>query len=325
VFGLRGLPGSTHPGLRALLESANLLNEKLDAYHVGFRLAPRLNACGRMGHAQLAVELLTDASESKCREIARYLTQQNSERQKTEREITAAAVEMVRAQGLDRPENRAIVLASEDWHGGVIGIVASRLVDRFHRPAILIAINGDGTGQGSGRSIPGFDMHAALNACGEHLLSFGGHAMAGGLRVAQDKIESFATAMAAHAADAVADDSLVPAIQVDAEATLEQLHYQAVEHLQRLQPFGQGNPAPTVAIRGLRLLGPAKRMGRSGQTAGLLLGEGNTRMRAVGFGMGDLADYLVGVNEVDVVAEPVLNHFNGRTSVELKLVDVAWE
>ena len=179
VFGLRGLPGSSHPGLGALLESANLVNEKLDAYHVGFRLAPRLNACGRMGHAQLAVELLTTAGPQEARRIAQYLQQQNSERQKTEREITAQAIEMVRAQGLDGPESRAIVLASEDWHGGVIGIVASRLVDRFHRPAILIAINGDGTGQGSGRSIAGFDMHKALHACGEHLMSYGGHAMAG--------------------------------------------------------------------------------------------------------------------------------------------------
>lgn len=323
VFGLRGLPQSTHPGLMALLESAKLTGETLDAYHVGFLLAPRLNACGRMGHARLAVELLTDASADKAAEIARYLVRQNTERQKTEREITAEAVEMVRAGG-DLDDRKVIVLASEDWHGGVIGIVASRLVDRFHRPTVLIAINGDGTGQGSGRSIPGFHMHRSLSACGEHLISYGGHEMAGGIRIDSAKIDAFAEAMEMFGRSHMEESSLQPALRIDAEATLDDLRYRTVEHLASLAPFGQGNPPPVVAMRRMKLLGPPKRMGRSGRTLGMVLGGQGGRIRAVGFGMGDLADELAGVKTVDVAAEPTLNHFRGNTSVELKLRDVRW-
>lgn len=323
VFGLRGLPQSHHPGLMALLESTNLTGETLDAYHVGFRLAPRLNACGRMGHARLAVELLTDAPSERAGEIARYLAQQNTQRQKTEREIAAEAIEMVRAGG-DLDERRTIVLASEDWHGGVIGIVASRLVDRFHRPAVLIAINGDGTGQGSGRSVPGFHMHRALRACSEHLLSFGGHEMAGGVRIECGKVDAFAEAFEEFSRSNMDADALDPTLRIDAEATLDDLRYRTVEHLVSLAPFGQGNPAPVVAMRGMKLLGQPKRMGRSGKTLGMVLGDNGGRIRAVGFGMGDLADELVGVQTVDIAAEPTLNHFRGNTSVELKLRDVKW-
>jgi single-stranded-DNA-specific exonuclease len=324
VFGLRGLPQSHHPGLMALLESTNLTGETLDAYHVGFRLAPRLNACGRMGHARQAVELLTDAPAEQAAQIARYLAQQNTERQKTEREITAQAVEMVRAAG-SVDQRRTIVLASEDWHGGVIGIVASRLVDRFHRPAVLIAINGDGTGQGSGRSVPGFHMHQALTACSEHLLSFGGHEMAGGVRIESGQVDAFAAAMETFAKSNLSTESLEPSLRIDAEATLDDLRYRTAEHLVSLAPFGQGNPAPVVAMRGMKLLGQPKRMGRTGKTLGMVLGAPDGgRIRAVGFGMGDLADELAGIKTVDVAAEPTLNHFRGNTSVELKLRDVKW-
>jgi single-stranded-DNA-specific exonuclease len=323
VFGLRGLPQTHHPGLMALLESTNLIGETLDAFHVGFRLAPRLNACGRMGHARLAVELLTSAPAEKAGEIARYLAQQNTERQKTEREIAAEAIEMVLADG-DLDQRRVIVLASEDWHGGVIGIVASRLVDRFHRPAVLIAINGDGTGQGSGRSVPGFHMHRALTACGEHLISYGGHEMAGGVRIDSAKIDEFAAAMEEFGRSSMAAESLEPTLQIDAEATLDDLRYRTVHHLAGLSPFGQGNPPPVIVLRGMKLLGQPKRMGKTGKTLGMVLGDENGRIRAVGFGMGDLAEELIGVRTVDVAAEPTLNHFRGNTSVELKLRDVKW-
>jgi single-stranded-DNA-specific exonuclease len=323
IYGLRGLPATRHPGLRALLESARLTGERLDAYHVGFLLAPRLNACGRMGHAQLAVELLTDVTPERAEEIAQYLTQQNVHRQKVEREITEQAVEMVRDGGLDRPDRRAIVLASDSWHGGVIGIVASRLVDRFHRPAILVAFNGDG-GQGSCRSIPGFDICQALAACSEHLRSFGGHAMAGGLRIERENLERFTAAMLQYASLHVADGQLPPPLAIDAETTLASLSYNAVEHIARLAPFGQGNPPPILAFRRCRVLSPPRRMGRGGQTVSLVLSQGQGSLRAVGFSMGDLADALVGVNEIDVAAQPVLNCFNGQTSVELQLQDVRW-
>ena len=325
TFGLRGLTATKHPGMRALLESANLLTGKLDAYHVGFLLAPRINAAGRMGHARLAVELMTDAPPDRCRQIAEFLARQNTERQKVERAITEQAAEMVIERGLDTGDSRAIVLTGEDWHGGVIGIVASRLVDRFSRPAILIAINGDGCGQASGRSVPGFHMRDALAACGEHLVSFGGHAMAGGLRVSRENIDRFTDAFLEYARQNVPDGELTPALEIDAETTLGALRYAVVEHLERLSPFGHGNPAPVVAIRGAEVAIPPKRMGRTGTTVGMTLAQDGASIRAVGFGMGDLADHLAGVPRVDVAAQPVLNTFNGRTTVELKLLDVRWE
>ena len=320
--GLRSLRATTHTGLRALIDSAGLTGERLDAFHVGFVLAPRLNACGRMGHARQAVELLTGIAADRSVEIADMLHRQNLERQKVERGITAEAAEMVEARGL-APTDRAIVLASDRWHGGVIGIVASRLVRRFGRPAVLIAINGEG-GQGSGRSIPGFHMRDALAACGEHLTSFGGHAMAGGLKIELDKIPDFQAALLAYAAENLTEEQMIPALSIDAETSLAALSYSVVESLTRMAPFGQGNPQPMVVCRRCKVLTPPKRLGRSGQTVSLMLQQDRSSLRAVGFGMGDLADTCVGIHHVDVVGQPVLNHFNGRTTVELQLKDVAW-
>jgi single-stranded-DNA-specific exonuclease len=325
VYGLRALPATKHPGLRALIDSAGLADEKLDAYHVGFVLAPRINACGRMGHARLAVELMTDAAPRRCNQIADYLAKQNAERQKVQKQIADEAAEMVREGGLDSPERRSIVLWSDRWHGGIVGIVASRMVDMFNKPAILIAFNGDGCGQGSGRSVPGFHMRDALAACGDKLMSFGGHAMAGGLRVRASQVQPFAEAFEAYAQTAIPPGSLTPTLAIDAETTLGALSYDAVERMSRMSPFGQGNPAPLVAVRGCRVLTPPRRMGRTGETLGMMLAQGSTTMRAVGFGMGVLADLLVGINTVDVAAQPKLNTFNGSTSVELILEDVRWE
>jgi len=324
VHGLRGLPASTHPGLRALLESSGLADEKVDAYHVGFILAPRINACGRMGHASLAVEMLTDAPEKRCREIARYLAEQNAERQRIQRRITREAIEMVESDGLGAPDRRAIVVWSDQWHGGIIGVVASRLVEQYGRPAIMLAINGEGIAQGSGRSIPGFNMRDALAACSENLISFGGHAMAGGLRLEPNNIARFAEAFCRYAAENIDVDQLGPPLAIDAEVALAELSYPVVEHLARLAPFGQGNPDPIVAVRNCRMLTPPKRIGRKGDTVSLMLGQDQARIRAVGFGMGQLADLLVGADVIDVAGQPMLNTFNGTTSVELKLADVNW-
>ena len=321
VYGLRGLTATEHPGLRALITSARLDGEKLDAYDVGFRLAPRLNACGRMGHARLAVELLTRAEPDRCRRIAEHLEKQNAERQKVERRITEEAAEMVRSGAAD---GKAIVLASADWHAGVVGIVASRLVEQFGRPAVLIALDG-ATGRGSARSVDGFGMRDALAACGEHLLSFGGHAMAGGLRLAADAVEKFAADFVRYAEENIAEEVTLPALRIDAEVTLAELSFPVVERLEHLGPFGRGNPRPLVTVRSCRIMTPPQRMGRNGGVVSFIVGQDrleNARMRCVGFGMGELADKLAGINTVDIAGEPVLNHFNGTTSVEMHLRDV---
>jgi single-stranded-DNA-specific exonuclease len=324
TYGLTGLTHTQHVGLRALIESAGLDGEKLDAYHVGFVLAPRLNAAGRMGHAAEAVELLTGRAGERSREIADYLTQQNTERQKVERAIADQAIEMVESQGLATEDRRGIVLACEDWHGGVIGIVASRLVRRFNRPAVMIAINGDGKGQGSCRSIAGLHMRDALAACEEHLIGFGGHAMAAGLTIDPANIDAFTDAFVAHVNSQLTPDDLRPTLRIDAETSINLLNFQAVEHLVRLAPHGQSNPAPVIALRGCQVIGDPRRMGQRGKTLGLVLGHGKSTIRAVGFGMGDLVDRLTRGGDIDVAGSPVFNTFRGRTNVEFMLKDVIW-
>jgi len=323
VYGLKGLPHTKHAGLRALLHSARLDGKKLDAYHVGFLLAPRLNACGRMGHAQLAVELLTDAAPERAAKIAAYLAAQNAERQKVERAITAEAAEMVLAAGLDSAGSKAIVLTSESWHAGVIGIVASRLVERFNRPTVLIACNGEG-GQGSARSIPGFHMRDALAACSAPLRGFGGHAMAGGLRIDRRRIEEFTVMFAEYAGRHVDDSQLEPTLRLDGQVRLSQIDYSIVEHLSRLAPFGQGNPPPLLAVRGCEVLSAPHRLGRGGGVLSMMLAQNGVSVRAVGFSMGELAGRLIGVGSVDVAAQPVINNYQGRSTIELQLSDVSW-
>jgi single-stranded-DNA-specific exonuclease len=327
TYGLRGLAATEHVGIRALLASAGLTGTKLDAQHVAFALGPRLNACGRMGHARLGVELLARADADRCRRIAEHLERQNNRRRQVEREIAARAIERVCQGELPAPADHAVVAAADDWHAGVVGIVASRVVERFARPAVLIALDGE-TGRGSARSIPGFNMHEALAACAEHVIGFGGHAMAGGLTLRADKVDDFARAFTAYAAKRLNPDMLTPALQIDAETTLSALSYPVVQRLERLAPFGEGNPRPVVAVRGVRIVRAAQRMGRGGSAVNFIAGEDvpaaarPVRVRCVGFGMGHLADDLVGIHRVDLAGEPVLNHYNGSTSVELHLQDV---
>ncbi len=325
AHGLKGLTATDHPGLRALIDAAGLAGDRLDTYAVGFRLAPRLNACGRMGHARLALELLTRAEPERCREIAEYLNRQNAERQRVEQRITEQAVEQAVSLGLDDDSRRAIVLGSDNWHGGVVGIVASRLVERFGKPAVLVSLNGGDIAHGSARSIPDFHMRDALAACSEHLEGFGGHAMAGGVKIRPEKLDSFAEAFARHAAEKLTVEQLKAALPIDADVPLAALGYSAVDHLSKLAPFGQGNPRPVVAISGCEVVNPPRRIGRGGATAAMVLGQNGKTIRAVGFGMGDLADMLVGVNKVDVAGEPNINTFRGSSTVELKLRDVRWQ
>jgi single-stranded-DNA-specific exonuclease len=325
TFGLQGLAATDHSGIAALRDAAGLDGGKLDSFDVGFKLAPRLNACGRMGHARLAVELLTGPEPTKARKIADYLTQQNTQRQKVEKDVLAQAVEMVQARGLDSQDAASIVLAGQDWHGGVVGIVASRLVERYAKPTILISRNGQSIARGSGRSIPGLHMRDALAACADLLVRFGGHAMAGGLAIETSQLDAFAERFGQVAAEQLQAADLTTGLEIDAEAGLEDLAYPAVERIDRMGPFGSGNPRPVVALRNCKVVNPPRRMGKTGRTVGMVLGQGPVTLRAVGFGMGDLTDLLSGVNEIDVAAEPVLNHFRGRTSVELQLRDVCWQ
>jgi single-stranded-DNA-specific exonuclease len=324
AYGLRGLVATEHVGLRALVESAGLVGERLDAYHVGFCLAPRLNACGRMGHARVAVELLTRADAERCRRIAEGLEKTNTQRQQVERDILQQALEVIERDKLAEDGQAALVLAGEGWHAGVIGIVAARLVDRFCRPTVMIAL-ANGQGQGSARSIDGFHMRDALAACSVHLASFGGHAMAGGLRLSAQNVGAFARAFCQHARANLSPDQLTPVLNIEAVVRLSELSLPVVRQLEKLGPFGRGNPNPVVMAPGVRLLTAPQRMGRSGSTVSFIAAQdaaGTGRTRCVGFGMAEMADRLSAGSIVDIAGRAVINRFNGRESVEFHLQDL---
>jgi len=264
-YGLKTLPSCKLSGIQALIETAGLTGHELDSFHIGFRLAPMLNAAGRMGHARLAVELLTSESSMRSMQIAEYLKEQNTLRQQCERKIFKQACEMIVERGLNHPDRKSIVLSSERWHTGVIGIVASRIVDKFYRPTIMIniGVTENGIAQGSGRSIPGFCLLSAIRACASHLNSYGGHTMAAGITIEPEKIDQFAADFETYASQNLKRNDTAAKLHIDAIVPLAEFQKETVNELQWLGPFGQGNPNPVLASRGLQYRG-AKDLGRSG-------------------------------------------------------------
>lgn len=323
-YGLRSLAQSHLCGVQALFASAGLTGKGVDSHDVGFKLGPMLNAAGRMGHARLAVELLSSSNERRAAEIADYLRQQNQLRQQCGRKVFKEACQVVTAQGMNRPERRSIVLGGEDWHRGVLGIVASRLVEKYYRPAIVVSRLDDDSGlsQGSARSIPGFCMLSAIRACSEHLVSFGGHIMAAGLTLETDRVETFAEAIEAYAREALMPEDLTARLTIDAMTSLSTLSMETIQQLQRLGPFGAGNTRPVFATRGVRLISPPRRVGAQGDHLQLSITDNTQALRCIGFGMGKLEKKLQEVEAFDVAYEADINNYNGNSQVQLVLTDV---
>lgn len=320
-FGLSGLKQSQLTGIKALVESAGLTGQKLDSYHVGFLLAPRLNACGRMGHAREAVEMLTSASSPKAKEIALYLEQQNRQRQAMEKQILEEALTQIGQLGYDSDDCRAIVLGGAGWHAGVIGIVASRIVNRLNRPTIMVAFS-EAHGHGSGRSIPGFHLAKALDACRPHLEACGGHEMAAGLRLERARFETFRQAFCAYAASAISPQMLVPELRLDCLAELRQMTEALVGDLHRLGPFGTGNPKPLLCCRDVEIAAPPRRVGRTGDHLQFLVRQGKQTMKCIAFNRGELFGELVVGRRIDLAVEPSINDFSGYRQVELEVKDL---
>jgi single-stranded-DNA-specific exonuclease len=245
--GLKALARTQKPGLRALMRSAGVDPAAVDAGAVGFRLAPRINAAGRLEHPETALELLLTEDDSQAVELAGRLEELNRERQAVEDRILREAVAQVEAWPESRRRRRGYVVAGEEWHEGVIGIVASRLVERFHRPVVLIA-GTDGDWKGSGRSIPSFDLHGALAACSEHLSRFGGHRAAAGLSIEPARLGAFAEAFAEAVDAELPEEELQPRISVDAVVAGEELTLDLSTELGHLAPFGLGNPGVTLLL-----------------------------------------------------------------------------
>ncbi len=303
------------PGLRALLEAARCEPTALDESDLSFRLAPRINAAGRLYRADAGVELFLTADESRAAAIAAELNRANGERRATEREVDAAA-EAARRELPDRLRDGAgLVLAGEGWHPGVIGIVASRLVERHYRPAVVVSLESDGSGRGSGRSIPGFDLLAALEACSEHLERFGGHRAAAGLQLRPGQLDAFREAFAAHAETVLGPEPPIRTERIDAFVGGAGLGLGLAEELERLAPFGMGNPGvrlltPSARIRDVRAMGEGKHCRFS-------LLSGGHKALGVAFGRSEIGA-ATREEPVDVALRLDVNRWNG--SVEPQVV-----
>ncbi len=314
VAGLRRLARTTRPGLRALMRAARLDPAAIDAGGVGYRLVPRLNAAGRLGHPRVALELLLTEDEAEADTLAAELESLNRDRQVVEDRILRDALQQVASWPEARQRQRGYVLAGEEWHRGVIGIVASRLVERFSRPVVLVA-GGDDVWTGSGRSVPSFDLHAALGACAPHLERWGGHRAAAGLAIDPERIDDFAAAFAAHAGQALADDDLRPFVRVDAVVHGAELTLDLVQELERLAPFGLGNPGVTLLAVGCELSELAA-VG-DGKHLRLAVTAGGTRSGGIAFNEGSRLDRYRRDGTYDVAFRLGANRWNGTVSPQL--------
>jgi len=323
-FGLKTLRQSKLTGIRAIIESSGLTGQNLDSYHIAFKLAPLLNAAGRMGHARLAVDLLTSESELKCTQIAEYLKEQNQQRQQLQRKIFKEAREMVINRGLNHPDKKTIVIAAENWHPGIIGIVASRIVETFLRPAIIICISGE-TAQGSARSVEGFNIHAAIKSAQQHLISFGGHEYAAGLRIDAGNIKDFAQAIEKYAAENFTSFVLEEKLDIDALCSVNDLNKTVVKELELLDPAGQGNRKPIFASRGVQLISPPRKVGAKGDHLQLSIRDNTGSVRCIGFNMGKLEKKLLETDYFSVAYEPKINNYNGNSSVQFVIEDIKFE
>jgi single-stranded-DNA-specific exonuclease len=316
IAGLRTLARTQRPGLQALMKVAHVDPATVDTGQVGFRLAPRINAAGRLGHPRAALELVLTDDADEARRLADRLEELNRDRQAVEDKILRAAVAQVEDWPEAKRRRKAYVVWGEDWHEGVIGIVASRLVERYHRPVVLLA-GGDGRWKGSGRSIPSFDLHGALRGCAQLLERFGGHRAAAGLSILPELVEPFADAFAAQAEGLLTLDDLAPSTVVDAVLPRgAKLTLDLCEELRRLAPFGLGNPDVTLLAPGCEL-GELTTVGDGKHLRFRVQRDGRDAGGAIAFGQGTQLDRYRRVGRYDVAFRLQENRWNGTVAPQL--------
>ncbi len=315
--GLRLLPQSRWAGLRALIRTAGLEGKEIRAGQVGYILAPRLNAAGRVGEAGDGLRLLLTDQPAEAERLAAQLEVHNTDRQGLDQRILEEAIRLVEEQA-DPDRDLGLVLAADGWHPGVVGIVASRVVERYGRPAFLIALEGD-LGKGSGRSISRFDLHAALHRCGDLLERFGGHQMAAGLTLRRDRVDAFRERFAEVAREQLRAADLGPEQRIDLVLPLSEATDDLERLCRHLEPCGMGNPGPVFGSRAIRLDG-ARRVG-NGHLKGILA-SGVGRVPAIGFGWADRASWLSGQQApaVDVAFRLEQNEYQGAVSLQARIV-----
>src|SRR5918994_669102 len=315
IAGLRALARTRRPALRALMRNARVDPAAVDAAAVGFRLAPRINAAGRLGRPDAALELLLTTDKDEAQRLAGELETLNGDRQAGGKRILRAAIAEVESWPEPKQRRRGYVIWGEDWHEGVIGIVASRLVERFNRPVVLIA-GTDGDWKGSGRSIPSFDLHGALGACSEHLKRFGGHRAAAGLSIEPAALEEFAAAFAAHADANLGEEDLAPVTKIDAVVPGSALTLALAAELERLAPFGLGNPDVTLLVPACEPIQPGV-VGEGKHLRFRIRQGGRDAGSAIAFGLGPQLDRVERPGRHDIACRLKENRWNGTVSPQL--------
>lgn len=313
-LGLKLVEVTKNMGLKSLLITSGY--KEINSNAISFGIAPRINACGRMGFEEDALNLFLNEDKKQVLTITDKLNSYNKERQEIEKRIFDEVILKIEKEKLD--EKKAIVVAGEGWHHGVIGIVASKITDLYFKPTILICLE-DGKGKGSGRSVPGFDLHDALCKCSECLEKYGGHEMAVGLSLDANKFQEFADKFEEIASEAHTDE-IVSVIKIDKEIKLKDIDTQIVKELSQLEPFGEANKMPIFIYKNLKI--DSIRSLSEGKHLKLTLKDGNTVVNAIGFNLGALAtEYLIG-DKVDVLGVLEINTFNGVDSVQINLRDI---
>lgn len=316
--GLLRLSKTKREGLRALIENAGISGRKFSTTSVAFILAPRINASGRMDTAETSLSLLMSAGRQEAMELAKIIESHNRMRQKVESKILGEAEDLINRE-VNFKEHKIIVIAKEDWHHGVLGIVASKLADKFYRPTIIISLSED-LCKGSARSIKNFHMFQALVDCSDFLDSFGGHAHAAGLVIVKDSIEDFRRSINRLAHERMSLEDLLPGLDIDMELKLSDLDEKAIFELERLEPFGAGNPEPLFYTRGLKIKGEPQVLSR--ETLKFWVTDGNTSYQAIGFGMSSLREDFTHAENFDLVFSPRIDSWAGYDSVILEVKDV---
>lgn len=318
-FGLEALSCCELPGIQALMSQCRLTDRQLAAADVSFKLGPKLNVAGRMASAEVAMKLLLTDSYSEGERIARELEELNRQRQAAQREIMETARRKIEEEGI--AEDYVYVLAEDDWPAGIIGIVASHIVEEYYRPTIMISIDGE-SARGSARSIPAFNIVEALGSAADCLDSFGGHAQAAGVRLKRSMLGDFTKRINEHARTVLTEAELKPRLNCDGELILDSLGKAFVSELGRLAPFGKSAPEPVFVSRDVRLAGRPRRVGSSGKHLTFYATQGGQAHRCIAFGMGDLAEKLRVGDPFHLAYTPTIETYTGRGDIELRVKDI---
>jgi single-stranded-DNA-specific exonuclease len=320
--GLLRLQNSEKPGIRALLKVCGLADQDLTAEHVGFAIGPRVNAAGRLDSAQRAVQLFTTESIEQSEQLAREIDQLNKERQSIVNEMTQEAIEEVQRQ-FPPEDNSVIVIGKEGWNAGVIGIVASRLVERFYRPTIVLSIDSEnGVAKGSARSIEGFDMFENLSQCRDILPHFGGHPMAAGMTLNLSNVDELRERLNKQAQETLSAEDFTPITSVDVCCSISDISINVIEQLQQLAPYGVSNPAPKVVLKEITAA-EMKRIGSNADHLKLTLKENDATLDVIGFQFGHLVDEITPTAQFSIIGELSINEWNGFRKPQLMMRDIA--